>query len=207
MTCGFFCARTPARVGPAAPPIAMPPRPLIAVIGSGTTAPGEPPHDMARAVGAALAEAGCDLLNGGMAGVMAASAEGFARARETAPADSPAAGGRVIGLTPGGASAGNRWLDIVIPTGLGHLRNALIARAEAVVAIGGGAGTLSELALAWIHDRPIIGLRVGGWSEELAGRRLDDRERTGLGADDQIHPADDAAHVLRLLRGWKLVGR
>jgi uncharacterized protein (TIGR00725 family) len=102
----------------------------------------------AEAVGRGLAERGAIVVCGGRGGVMAAAAKGAAEA-----------GGVVIGMLPGlGRSDANRWVTYSIPTGLGELRNGLIVRtAEAVVAVGGAYGTLSEIALA-LH----AGLRVFG---------------------------------------------
>lgn len=86
--------------------------------------------------------------------------------------------GRVIGLLPGlDARAANPWVDVVLPTGMHHARNVLlVAMADVVIAIGGAAGTLSEIALAWAHGVPVVALDLdGGWSARLAGRRLDHR--------------------------------
>jgi uncharacterized protein (TIGR00725 family) len=69
-----------------------------------------------------------------------------------------------VGLLPGfGRAEANRWLDIAVPTGLGEGRNVLVVRsAEVVVAIGGGHGTLSEIALALKAQTPVVGLRTWG---------------------------------------------
>ena len=84
--------------------------------------------------------------------------------------------GMTVGIIPSSREeSANRFVDVVIPTGMGHLRNALVAQSSAMVAIGGGAGTLSEMALAWVHRRPIFAAEVDGWSGEMAGRALDDR--------------------------------
>jgi uncharacterized protein (TIGR00725 family) len=71
----------------------------------------------------------------------------------------------------------NPWCNIVIPTGLGHARNALTVLAcDFVVSIGSSAGTLSELCFAWIHGKPILTLRgFGAWAERLGGEPLDHR--------------------------------
>lgn len=86
--------------------------------------------------------------------------------------------GTVVALLPGfDPDHANRYADVVIPTGLDHLRNSLVAQADAVVAIGGGAGTLTEIGLAWIYRRLIVALRVDGWSGKLADLCVDDRIR------------------------------
>jgi SLOG cluster4 family len=78
---------------------------------------------------------------------------------------------------------------------LDHLRNSLLAQADAVVAIGGGAGTLTEIGLAWIYRRLIVALRVDGWSGELADRRIDERIRYANIADDRVFGASDAVEA------------
>jgi len=85
----------------------------------------------------------------------------------------------VIGILPGEEAAlANEFVDIAIPSGMGYARNVLIVRtAAAVIAVGGGAGTLSEIAHAWQLNRPIVALDTDGFSGELAGRALDDRAR------------------------------
>jgi hypothetical protein len=101
---------------------------------------------------------------------MAAASRGAHRARGYREGD-------VIGVLPGGdRAAANRWVDVAIPTGLGVARNVLVVQAaDAVIAIGGRAGTLSELALAWQLGRPVVALDVPGWSARVAGRAIDDR--------------------------------
>jgi uncharacterized protein (TIGR00725 family) len=76
------------------------------------------------------------------------------------------AGGTTVGILPGAErSDANAWVDVVIPTGLGQARNAIVVRsADAVVAIGGGYGTLSEIALALRRSTRVIGL--GTWEVE-----------------------------------------
>lgn len=108
-----------------------------------------------------LAEEGCILLTGGLDGVMAEAARGATEA-----------GGLVLGLLPGtDATAGNRWLTIALPTGLGELRNLMVvAAAEAVVAVGGSWGTLSEVALACRLGIPVVVLGEGWQVLDQAGR-------------------------------------
>jgi uncharacterized protein (TIGR00725 family) len=71
----------------------------------------------------------------------------------------------------------NAYCKVVIPTALGHGRNALTPlSADIVICIGGGAGTLSEMAFAWIYDKPIIALLGhGGWTDALGGEMIDQR--------------------------------
>jgi len=109
----------------------------VAVIGAGRSRPEE--EETARSLGRALGSAGAVVVCGGLGGVMEAVARGCAEA-----------GGRTVGILPGDrGDAANPWIEIALPTGMGEARNALVVRAgEAVVAVGGSWGTLSEIALA-----------------------------------------------------------
>ena len=95
------------------------------------------------------------MLCGGLGGVMEAAAEGAA-----------SAGGTVVGILPGAdRAAANPYLTIAIATGLGEARNAVLtAAADAVIAIGTGWGTLSEIGLARKRGRPVIAL--ASWALE-----------------------------------------
>jgi hypothetical protein len=153
----------------------VPPRAdWIAVIGPGDVRSPEV-LDSAEEAGAAVAEAGAILVCGGLGGVMEAACRG-ARSR----------GGVTVGILPGGdREDANGWVSIALPTGLGEARNALIARAaDAVVAIGGGWGTLSEIALACRLGRPVVG--VGSWV--VSHRDV---------ADPTVEQAQDAAQAVR----------
>ncbi len=123
-------------------------KPIIAVVGGSTCSPDE--TVAAAMVGRLLSEAGAVILCGGLGGVMEAVARG-ARA---------AVGGVTVGILPGSdPAAANQYIDVPLPTGMGEMRNALIVRAaQAVIAIGGGVGTLSEIALALRIGTPVVGL-------------------------------------------------
>ncbi|KPQ01669.1 LOG family protein [Marinobacter sp. HL-58] len=129
----------------------------------------------AKEVGDIIARRGLNLVCGGMGGVMAASCEGFKQV-EGAP-------GKTIGYLPFYDFAdANPWVDIVLPTGLDIGRNQLVVAAgRALVAIGGGAGTLSEIALAGQLGKP-IGLVTwcGGWSAQLEEGFIDHRKKSYL---------------------------
>lgn len=121
----------------------------IGVIGSGVC--DEEVAYQAYEIGRLIAEEGAVLVCGGRGGVMEAAARG---ARE--------AGGIAVGILPGiDGREGNEYLSITIPTGLGDARNAIIARtADAVIAVCGGFGTLSEIGLALKMGKPVIGLNT-----------------------------------------------
>ncbi|MBP5475701.1 MAG: acyl-CoA synthetase, partial [Methanomicrobium sp.] len=82
-------------------------------------------------------------------------------------------------------------------------RHTIIVNSDAVVAIGGGAGTLSEIAFAWQLYRLIIGYRIGGWSGKLADTRIDWRVRYPDIPDDRVYGVDSVdevtEHLNRLL--------
>ena len=121
----------------------------VAVIGA-SQATDEDLRD-AEAVGTLLARAGVIVVCGGRGGVMAAAAKGAAQA-----------GGTVIGMLPGeGRSDANEWVTVSIPTGMGELRNGLIVRtADAMIAVGGAYGTLSEIALGLSAGLKVYGLHT-----------------------------------------------
>jgi uncharacterized protein (TIGR00725 family) len=132
------------------------PRAWIAIVGPGSAE--ALVLEAAEEAGAAVAEAGAGLVCGGLGGVMEAACRG-ARSR----------GGLTLGLLPGtDREEANGWVLIAVPTGLGEMRNALVVRAaDAVVALGGGWGTLSEIAFALKTGVPVVG--VGTWEPTIAG--------------------------------------
>lgn len=126
--------------------------------------------EAAQAIGAIVARRGLTLITGGGGGVMEAACCG---ARQE--------GGLTVGILPSESlEDANRECQIVLPTGMGHARNALtVLAADLVIAIGGGAGTMCELCFAWIHGKPILGLQgFAGWVDRLAQNpTLDQRSR------------------------------
>jgi len=124
-------------------------RRLVAVCGESD--PETPLKDLAFELGRGIAQRDAVLICGGLTGVMEHAARG-----------ARAAGGLTIGVLPGDdTDDANAYIDIAIATGLGHARNAILARtADGVVALGGGLGTLSEIALALRNRRPTIGIKT-----------------------------------------------
>jgi hypothetical protein len=144
----------------------------VSVIGSGAE------HaSRAEEVGRLLAERGCVVVTGGRGEVMAAASRG-----------AKSAGGTTIGILPGtDRSDANEWVDHVVVTGLGHMRNfAVAASADAVIAVGGRWGTLSEIAFAKLLGRPIVILEPG-WALE--------------GVDRAATPEEAVDFVLSRVRG------
>ena len=123
--------------------------PLVAVCGTSQASPEE--ARIGSRVGELLAQRGAIVVCGGLGGVMAAAAQGVAKA-----------GGTCLGFLPGDdPAAAPPEITVAIPTGLGELRNGLIARAcVGMVAIGGGYGTLSEIGFALRIGRPIVGIHT-----------------------------------------------
>jgi len=123
--------------------------PYVAVVGAGGDVVADVLAD-AEAVGAGLARRGAVLVCGGLGGVMEAACRG---ARSL--------GGVTLGILPGSErAAANAWVSIAVATGLGELRNGLVVRcADAVIAIDGEYGTLSEIALALKAGTRVVGLR------------------------------------------------
>ncbi|MFC7201386.1 TIGR00725 family protein [Halospeciosus flavus] len=119
----------------------------VSVVGGGDAT--ERDRERAERVGEHLAERGHTLVCGGRGGVMEAACRGAKRAD-----------GHTIGILPGeDAADANEYVDVTICTGIGHARNALVVlNGDAVVAVDGGGGTLSELGFAAVYERPVAGL-------------------------------------------------
>lgn len=120
---------------------------IVAVIGGGSCTTEE--TALAEETGRLLASQGAVVVCGGLGGVMEAVARG-----------AKANGGMTVGILPGAdPAAANAYIDVPLATGIGEMRNFLIVRsAHALIAIGGGVGTLSEIALAQRIGKPVVGL-------------------------------------------------
>ena len=131
---------------------------------------------LAEETGRLIAEAGAVLVTGGRGGVMEAASRG-ARSR----------GGIAVGILPGpDGSQANSFLSVTLPTDLGIARNALVVRAaSAVIAIAGGFGTLSEIAMALKEGIPVVGLHT--WQARSPG-----------GQELPVHPAASAPEAVAL---------
>ena len=121
----------------------------IGIIGAGTCA--DTAYRLARDIGFGIGEKGWTLVCGGLGGVMEGAAKGCSEA-----------GGMTIGILPGlNKDSANPYIHVPIPTGLGEGRNILVVRAsDVLVAIAGGYGTLSEIALALKINKPVIGIET-----------------------------------------------
>ncbi len=122
---------------------------IISVIGAGSC--NKDIYDIAEQVGKLIAQKGATLITGGLGGVMEAASKG---AQE--------AGGTTVGILPGfNSEEANRYVTIPIATGLSHARNIIIARSgDAVIAVSGEYGTLSEIAIALKLGKPVVGINT-----------------------------------------------
>ncbi len=147
-------------------------RRFIAVIGSGESSAQE--AELAEAIGRELARRGAILICGGLGGVMKAACKGAS-----------SEGGITIGILPGDNNqAANPYVQIPIVTGMGYARNiAVVKSAQAVIAIGGSYGTLSEISHALQSGIPVIGLNT--WSLSKNGQ-----------PDNSIIPAQNPAEAV-----------
>ncbi len=125
--------------------------------------------DAAEQVGHGLAVRGALVVCGGLGGAMEAACRGAKRG-----------GGNTVGILPGSQRReANAFVDIAVPTGLGEGRNALVVRAaDAVIAVAGAYGTLSEIALALRAGTPVVGLHTWELSREGRPDRSIIRART-----------------------------
>jgi len=141
----------------------------ISVIGYDAELCTEAAYEAAYRVGRAVAKKGATLINGGLGGVMEAASKGAVEA-----------GGLSVGIIPTDeAGKANRYCGVVIASGFGFSRNFLVVNsADAVIIVGGGAGTLTEAAAAYIKSKPLIALKgTGGVADEWAGRYFDERRK------------------------------
>ncbi|MGH2706516.1 MAG: TIGR00725 family protein [Actinomycetota bacterium] len=121
----------------------------VAVIGPGDA--DRETEETAFEIGTDLARAGAVLVCGGLGGAMEAACRGARRA-----------GGRTLGVLPGSSrDEANPFVDLAVATGMGEARNVIVVRtADALIAVGAGYGTLSEIAFGLKLGKPVIGLRT-----------------------------------------------
>ncbi|HXX72472.1 MAG TPA: TIGR00725 family protein [Candidatus Acidoferrales bacterium] len=166
-------------------------RKQILVIGSGKDDCSDTAYDTAYQVGLEIGRRGAVLLTGGLGGVMEAASKG---AKE--------AGGFVIGIIPQDEkSAANPYCDAVIATGIGLARDFLTAySADAVIIVGGGAGTMIEAAAAYQKRLPIIAVKgSGGTADKLVDNYLDERKIEIIHGEPSAKNAVETALRLALL--------
>jgi len=144
-------------------------------------------REAAYRVGAEIARNGAVLVTGGLGGVMEAAARG---AYEN--------GGITLSIIPQKEiDEANPYSTVVAATGIGHMRNFInVYSADGVIVVGGGAGTLTEIAAAYIEGKPIVTLLgTGGVADEYAGKYIDDRRRV------KIYAASTPSEAVEILIG------
>jgi uncharacterized protein (TIGR00725 family) len=145
-------------------------RPQVCVLGSAE--PGSQAYELAGDAGALLARLGITVVSGCGSPATRVAAE-----------RAVAAGGQVLSIIPSDTMPAPDWpATVVIPSGMGDARNLLMALAgDACIVIGGRAGTISEVCLAWLHKRPLLPLvGCGGWSEQLPSNPPDERQNSPI---------------------------
>jgi len=132
----------------------------VAVVGAGDAGPDD--RAVAEDLGRELARRGAVVVCGGLGGVMEAVCRG-----------ARGAGGRTVGILPGDdRRQANPYVEVPVATGLGEARNLVVVRtADVVVAVGGGLGTLSEIAFALRLGTPVVGIAT--WELSKGGRPVD----------------------------------
>lgn len=145
-------------------------------------------YKLAYEVGIEIARHGAVLVTGGLGGVMEAASKG---ANE--------AGGLVVSIIPQDEKSwANKYSSVIIPTGVGISRDFITAySADAVIVVGGGAGTLIETCVAYLKCKPIVAVRgSGGVADKLAGTHIDERKLVKVVGVDS--PEEAVARVLKL---------
>ena len=148
-------------------------------------------NKIAERLGYLVVESGYSLITGGREGVMGAASRGAFSCKDRKNT------ARIIGILPGiDQSEANEYLDIAIPTGIGWARNQIVVlSSDIVVAIGGSAGTLSELCYAWAYNKKVLAFTgVEGWSNTLAGKKIDDKRK------DKIIPVATPEEAIRIIK-------
>lgn len=143
----------------------------ISVIGGGGYDNTTPQYKMSELIGEKLIDLGYRVITGGLGGVMEGALKGAKLSKAYQSGDT-------IGIIPGfDPEEANIYADIVIPTGLDVYRNTIVSNSDAIIVVGGGAGTLVEAASAWSLKRPILVLEeVEGVVSQLKILKFDERQ-------------------------------
>lgn len=157
----------------------------------GSAEPGSSAYELAGAVGELVAELRITLVSGCGSPATRVAAE---RAL--------AAGGLVVSIVTSDDITLKDWpCSVLIPCGMGDARNLLMALAgDACVVIGGRAGTISEVCLAWLHHRPLLPLiGCGGWSDQLERNPPDERRNSKILSWDSVESLEERLRQLGLV--------
>lgn len=165
-------------------------RPQVCVLGSAE--PGSRAYDLAAEAGALMARLGITVVSGCGSPATRVAAE-----------RAVAAGGQVVSIIPPDSMPAADWpATVVIPCGMGDARNLLMALAgDACIVIGGRAGTISEVCLAWLHKRPLLPLTgCGGWSDDLLTHPPDERQNSPILPWSSVAELESQLRALSLVR-------
>ncbi len=165
-------------------------RPQVCVLGSAE--PGSQAFELAGLAGDLLARLGVTLVSGCGSPATRVAAE-----------RAVAAGGLVLSIVPAGEMPPPDWpATVVVPCGMGDARNLLMALSgDACLVIGGRAGTISEVCLAWLHKRPLLPLvGCGGWSESLPDHPPDERQNSPILPWSSVEELEGQLRQLGLIR-------
>jgi hypothetical protein len=165
-------------------------RSQVCVLGSAE--PGSKAFEFAGEAGALMARLGITVVSGCGSPATRVAAE-----------RAVAAGGEVVSIIPPDEMPAPDWpATVVIPCGMGDARNLLMALAgDACIVIGGRAGTISEVCLAWLHKRPLLPLvGCGGWSNDLPDHPPDERKNSPILPWSSLAELETQLRDLRLVR-------
>lgn len=170
---------------------------IVSIIGDAVIDENSNKRKFAFEMGKALVDNGYRVASGGMGGVMRAAFEGAKSSKFYQDGDT-------IAIMPQfDRNQTNGFADIVIATGLDLYRNIIVANSDAVIAVGGGAGTLCELSTAWTLKRLMLAYEDGdGWSAKVAGTRLDYRVRYPQIEEDKVFGVKNADEAIAVLEKY-----
>jgi len=147
-------------------------------------------YEFTHLLGETLAKNGYSILTGGMGGVMEAAGKGFCSVKNKK--------GKHLCIIPSDdKKTANKYCEYVIASGFGIGRNILIIRsADVLIAIDGGAGTLSEIAYAWQYNKTVLCVnKFNGWAKSLAGKKIDNNKYSQL---VEVANIDEILHYLKV---------
>ena len=167
-------------------------RKIVAIVGDAVIEKDGAKYKMAYEMAKTLVDNGYRVQSGGLGGVMEAAFKGAKASKNYKEGDT-------IAILPSfNPNSANDYADIAIPTGIDLMRNAIVANASAVIAVGGGAGTLSEIALAWSLKRMILAFNnVEGWSSKVADTKMDSRVRYPF--EDKVWGISSAEEGIKII--------
>jgi uncharacterized protein (TIGR00725 family) len=175
-------------------------KPIVSIIGDAAVPESDSRYKAAFVMGKALVDAGYRVQSGGMGGVMEAAFKGAHSSSRYEPGDT-------IAILPGEDETGcNAYCDVKVCTGLDHMRAEKVVSSTAVIAIGGGAGTLEEMAVAWETFRLLLAYKgVEGWSGKLADTRIDPRIRYENVPEDKVYGVGSPEEAIDLIKKYSNV--